>query len=234
MATYNWSTLTNGQTIPFNPAADVLAIDVPTLSASDFGYSNTNPITFTNGNRSVTLQTDLRTLTTQNVTFANGSVFLVGDNTTATVNDDQANTLNGTSGNDTLIGLGGNDVMSGGPGDDSFLMWYATSATGADTIDGGTGTDRLDYSENSVNGATVNLATHTASNSQGTATLTSIEGVNGTSGNDVFVGGDPAHAPDSLGNTTSERFRGERGRAGTSAKGCVRSLGGHRESRGRW
>jgi Ca2+-binding RTX toxin-like protein len=215
MATYNWTTLTNGQVIAFNPTVDVLAVNDVTISADIFSFSfpsaSSSPCTFTFGAKSVTLQTAFASMTTASLTFADGSIFVVGDNTTGTANDDSANTLTGGSGNDHLVGLGGNDNMTGGAGNDCFSMAYTSNLFGNDTIDGGSGFDTLDYGNNSVNPATVNLATHSATNAQGNTTFISIETVNGTAGNDVFTGGDAAHATNSLGNTTTERFRGEAG-----------------------
>jgi Ca2+-binding RTX toxin-like protein len=215
MTTYNWTALTPGQSIAFDPTADVLRFDDSTIAAGSLSFSfQMSPpasTSFTSGSKTVTVQTDLRTLTTTNVTFVDGSVWLVGDNTTGTAGDDTANTLVGGNGGDALLGLGGNDTMTGGNGDDSFHMAYSTGSFGNDTIDGGPGFDTLTYSPVSTNPANVNLATHTATSSQGTASLTSIETVIGTAANDVFIGGDPAHAIDSMGNNISERFRGKGG-----------------------
>ena len=87
---------------------------------------------------------------------------------------------------------------------------------GTDTLDGGEGSDRIEFSQTGITyagaiGVTVNLATHVSdldnSAAGANATLVSIETVFGTSGNDVFIGGDPEHAPDLLGNRTTEIFR---------------------------
>ncbi len=194
MATFNWTTLTNGQVIAFNPAVDVLRFDDSTISAMlvRFSFSGSAPFssTFTFGGKSVTLQTNFRVLTTTNLTFADGSLFLVGDNTTGVTGDDDAHTLTGGNGDDMLVGLGGNDSMVGGAGNDIFNMAYTTAAFGNDTIDGGAGFDTLVYSSNSTNAANVNLATGTATNAQGNTTLISIEAVFGTAGNDLLIGGD--------------------------------------------
>ncbi len=215
MTTYNWSTLTNAQSIAFNPAVDVLRFDDSTISAAALGFSFTSsaPLTstFTFGGKSITLQTDFKALTTTNLTFADGSLFLVGDNTTGVAGDDGPNTLTGGNGNDALVGLGGDDSMSGGAGDDSFHTVYNTGAFGNDTIDGGPGFDTLVYNSTSTNAANVNLATGRATNAQGNTTLISIENVLGTAGNDVFTGGDPAHDTDSFGNNIRELFRGNGG-----------------------
>jgi Ca2+-binding RTX toxin-like protein len=55
-------------------------------------------------------------LATTNVTFANGSQLLIGDNSSGTASDDAANSLLGTSGRDFLSGFGGDDTLNGGAG----------------------------------------------------------------------------------------------------------------------
>ena len=51
-------------------------------------------------------------------------------------------TINGGEGDDTLTGGDADDVLSGGPGDDEFLT---PTKDGADTYDGGPGTDLISY-----------------------------------------------------------------------------------------
>ena len=221
MTVYNWSTLINLQQIAFNPANDILKFDVST-SAADTGidWSDGSTVTFTIGTKSVTLLTDLRTLTTTNVTFADGSLLVVGDNTVATTADDAANTLNGSSHNDRFFGLGGADVMNGGGGDDKFQVFYSPNSkvaysngsVGNDTIYGGSGIDLFAGGGGaSTPPVTVNLATHTATSIAGNLTIYSIENVSGTGNNDLLIGGDPADAVDSSGHFITERFRGQGG-----------------------
>src|SRR5687768_16293036 len=114
MATYNWRTLTNGQSIAFNPTADTFNFDLPFPWAANMNVNfPTGSVVLTISGKTITLQTDIRTLTTGNVTFANGSQWLIGDNSTGTANDDGPNTLVGGSGADRFHGLGGNDSMAG-------------------------------------------------------------------------------------------------------------------------
>jgi hypothetical protein len=232
MATFNWTTLANNQTIAFNPFVDVLNVNDTGLSAADISVStSTGSISITLGNKTVTLLTDRKTLTITNVTFANGSVLLTGDNTTGTADDDADNTLVGGPGNDRLYGLGGNDTMFGGAGNDEFIMTGASPGGvpwGDDTIDGGDGSDSLDYPigvtpiANGSLPVTVNFATGFATSAGGSTKLTSIETALGTGGNDTFIGGDPSHGVDSRGNTISEFFVGRGGNdsiTGASALG---------------
>ena len=215
MTTYNWSTLTNLQVLStFDANVDVLVFDDLSISAASVvpGFSNQGiaPTNLSFGGKTVALQIPFASLTTSNVTFANGSLFLVGDNTTGTANDNNPNTLTGGNGNDRIFGLGGDDSMTGGAGNDTFVL-YTSSSFGNDTIDGGTGSDTLDYSSGTALSLTINLATHAATNAQGNTSLTSIETVFGTDANDSFTGGDAAHATDSFGNSITERFRGNGG-----------------------
>jgi Ca2+-binding RTX toxin-like protein len=95
-----------------------------------------------------------------------------------------ANTLNGQGGDDHLDGQGGNDILLGGAGDDTLV-----GGSGADSLQGGAGTnDTADYS-GSAAPVTVNLTTGTGTggDAQGD-TLTGIEHVIGSVGNDTLIG----------------------------------------------
>ena len=212
---YKWSTLTNGQQLTFDPSKDKLVFDDASISAANlsFSFTGTTSVTIAYGGTTVTIAASVKSLTTSNVTFANGSLLVVGDNAVAATADDNANTLDGSAQGDLLIGLGGNDVINGGTGDDVILIGYPMVAVGNDTVDGGAGTDTLIYpGSNTLTPAiTVDMAGHTVSSSQGTLTIKSIEKVRGTAGNDSFIGGASEHKIDSLGNITNEIFRGNGG-----------------------
>ena len=95
-----------------------------------------------------------------------------------------ADTLNGGDGNDRLNGGAGNDTVAGGLGNDTFV---ATVGDGNDSYDGGAGTDVYDLSNTSA-AAIVNLGLGTSASAQtGTDSLTGIENVVGSTGNDTFV-----------------------------------------------
>jgi Ca2+-binding RTX toxin-like protein len=115
-----------------------------------------------------------------------GIVNLLGSNTGADhlSGSSAANTLNGQGGDDVLNGQGGNDILLGGAGDDTLI-----GGGGADSLQGGAGTnDTADYS-GSAAPVTVNLTTGTGTggDAQGD-TLTGIEHVIGSAGNDVLTG----------------------------------------------
>jgi Ca2+-binding RTX toxin-like protein len=134
---------------------------------------------------------------------------------------DALTNIEGLAGSDFADSLTGdnkagarNDIFGGRGGDTLFVT------QGNDLLDGGADSDTIDFTQTGIvyAGATavsVNLATHVADINRSAAgldsTLVSIENVFGTAGDDVFVGGDAAHVPDSLGNTFSERFRGGAG-----------------------
>ena len=144
MAVYQFSALSDGQAISFNPNADVLNFDQTAIAAADVRATaeGTSVRISASGKDVFLLGSQLAQLTTTNVTFANGSFLIFGDNTTAQTADNSANTLDGLSGNDHLWGFGGNDTLSGGAGDD----WLA-GGTGQDNVNGGAGADSFVFRE---------------------------------------------------------------------------------------
>src|SRR3982750_969452 len=127
MAVYNFSALSSGQAIAFNPSADVLNFDQSAISAANLGVtveginSRIAVLSGTDAGKSVVLQnTSPLQLATSNITFANSSLLLFGDNSAGTANDNLANTLDGTAGNDLLQGFGGADTLNGGAGNDTY------------------------------------------------------------------------------------------------------------------
>jgi Ca2+-binding RTX toxin-like protein len=91
--------------------------------------------------------------------------------------------LSGSQGNDTLVGNTGANALQGSNGDDVLR-----GGAGADALDGGGGTDTASYFDSSV-GIAVNLAavTATGGDAQGD-TLTAIENLSGSQGNDTLTG----------------------------------------------
>ncbi len=110
---------------------------------------------------------------------------LLGSNNINGTGNSLDNIITGNSGNNQLTGLAGNDTLFGGGGNDTML---ASLNDGNDHYDGGTGTDAYDLSATSA-AATVDLQAGTSTSTQtGSDTLTSIENVNGSSGNDHIQG----------------------------------------------
>ena len=219
MTIYNWSTLTNNQPITFDPSKDKLVFDDASISAASvsisFGGSGSAAYTtFAYAGITITLASaEIKALTSTSVTFADGSLLIIGDNTTGTSADDSANTLNGSSHDDRFIGLGGGDAINGNDGDDFISIGYTSGSVGNDVIDGGAGKDTLAYVQNNAAtpAITVNMANHSVTSTQGTLTVRSIEKVYGTANNDTFIAGAIEHKIDSLGNITNEIFRGNGG-----------------------
>ena len=103
-----------------------------------------------------------------------------------------ASLLNGNGGNDVISDGGGNDTVFGGSSNDIFV-----AGSGANSFDGGTGVDTLDYAAFTA-GVSINLATRStaggaADNAAGNDTLSSIENLVGTQGNDTLTGTDAAN-----------------------------------------
>jgi Ca2+-binding RTX toxin-like protein len=143
MAVFRFSALSDGQSLAFNPTADVLNFDQTTVAAADLRVTQVGSniridvVSGTQAGKDVTLQNvSPLQLATTNVTFADGSKLLFGDNSTAQ-NDNLANSLTGTAGNDLLQGFGGADTMAGGAGNDTYIVGTGdvlSDTGGVDTV----------------------------------------------------------------------------------------------------
>src|ERR1051325_3942352 len=143
MAVFRFSALSDGQSLVFNPNADVLNFDQTTVAAADLRVTQVGTniridvVSGTQAGKDVTLQSvSPLQLATANVSFADGSKLLFGDNSTAQ-NDDLANSLTGTAGRDLLVGFGGADTMNGGLGDDTYRVGTGdvlSDTGGTDTV----------------------------------------------------------------------------------------------------
>ena len=108
------------------------------------------------------------------------------------------NHITGNAGSNWIAGREGNDTLLGGAGGDTFNMSNGAGQNyGTDSIDGGTGTDTLDYGAAARTGVFVNLEAGTASggglDGGGSATLVSIENVNGSAHHDQITGNSAAN-----------------------------------------
>ncbi len=197
MTTYVFSSLTNQQTIEFDPATDVLQFDSPQASAGAFGLVDVDDfgtnVSFTFGGKTVFLTPSVSAaqLTTTNITFANGSQFIIGDNTTGMAADGLSNLITGTAKDDLLAGLGGNDSIDAGAGNDRiYLSSFNGGEGGFDTVNGGAGFDRVSF-EGFI-AVDVNLQSGIAARATGSITLLrNVEGVIGSHLADRLTGGDP-------------------------------------------
>ena len=199
---YFWSALADGQDLSFDPLIDSLNFDAAISAAMvDVETNDTTSVAiFSVGGKTVTFQVSPLALMMANVTFTNGSVLLIGDNSAGTSNDNAPNTLTGGNGDDQLIGLGGADSLVGGGGNDLFTVHGDnTGVWGNDTIDGGAGTDRISLPDDVGSGVNVNLATGIATGGAfggDTLTLLSIEQVTGSSFDDLLISGSGADTLD--------------------------------------
>lgn len=102
-------------------------------------------LAFTSGTVTLTLDREKAAQTTDSLTFADGSVLVIGDNKAGTTGDRNANRIDiardfatAIDKNNQLQGLDGNDRLIGGNGDDLIL-----GGKGNDILRGGAGSDKL-------------------------------------------------------------------------------------------
>jgi D-alanyl-D-alanine carboxypeptidase len=102
-------------------------------------------LSFSLAGATLTLDRSLRSTTTETVSFADGSVLVVGDNMPGSARDNRSNTIDilrdfagASDANNQVMGLGGNDKLRGGNGDDRLL-----GGNGSDNLSGRNGDDLL-------------------------------------------------------------------------------------------
>src|SRR5260221_5354600 len=112
------------------------------------------------------------------------------------IGNDAENYFNGRAGDDTMIGLGGDDhfdMSTGRPGNAVGGIW----TMGTRLIDGGAGTDTIDYDGYVRSAVTIDLGAGTASGGGdlgiGSATLISIEDAVGGQYDDRITGSSVAN-----------------------------------------
>lgn len=146
MATYLWSSMVNQGFYSFNPSADFLFFDDPSISASLISVTVGGHTSISYGGKTVTLSTSTSTLTSSHISFQDGSKLIIGDDIVGTAGDSAGNVLSGTNSNDQLIGLGGNDtaVYLGGSAGYTFSVDSGRIVvTDTDSINGSDGRDVL-------------------------------------------------------------------------------------------
>jgi len=152
VAVYQFSALSDGQSISFNPTADRLNFDQSAIAAADLRVTAVGSsllVTYVTTGKEITLlNTAVNQLASTNFTLANASLALFGDNSPGTASDGGSNILTGGSERDLLMGLGGNDTLGGGAGSDVLIGGSGNDSIGGGTngddwLEGGAGVDRL-------------------------------------------------------------------------------------------
>ena len=130
------------------------------------------------------------TRTVATIIGTNGNDWIVGTNADDFIRGQAGDdVLRGGGGNDYLMAGSGTDVLWGGQGDD----WLVPSQ-GSALLAGGAGIDTLDLALAGENGAHVSLADRIAYWTGGSASLSSIENIRGSHGDDtLFLGGAGGH-----------------------------------------
>ncbi len=122
------------------------AVEVRSVSAADLSLTETRDgACIAASGASLTLGVALRAIGQATVTFADGSVLVVGDGVTGTAGDDGANVFSirddfasAVLAHNQMLGLGGNDRLTGGEAGDRLQ-----GGNGADRLAGGGGFDSL-------------------------------------------------------------------------------------------
>lgn len=113
------------------------------------------------------------------------------------IGGEAADNLLGSLGDDSLLGGAGNDILQPSNGLDTVIagdgndLIFIAAGSQNDSIDGGNGTDALNFSGTSSNSSiSVDLIAGRAIDGLGSAyTLSGIENISGGTGNDTLVGG---------------------------------------------
>ncbi|TMJ13707.1 MAG: calcium-binding protein [Alphaproteobacteria bacterium] len=135
--TYSFASVA-GSTIDFDLATDILSFASGSASSIRLQQNGADVIVSLGLDSAALHNATIDKLRSGALTFADGSVVLVGDGLATNGNDSSANILTGGSGNDYLSGLGGNDTLNGGAGNDTIL-----TGSGTDTVNAGDGDDAL-------------------------------------------------------------------------------------------
>jgi Ca2+-binding RTX toxin-like protein len=106
--------------------------------------------------------------------------------------------LTGSTENDTLIGDENKNIINGGAGNDTLI-----GMGGSDTLIGGDGIDTASYKYSNSVSASLNVNVNKAITAEGEDTLSGIENLTGSSGNDLLEGNSGAnHLDGQTGNDT--------------------------------
>jgi Ca2+-binding RTX toxin-like protein len=115
-----------------------------------------------------------------------------GDDNDVLYGDSGNDRLYGDAGHDTLIGGSGTDRMDGGAGNDFLDAGsgndFMDASAGDDVYAGAAGFDSIDYTASGSLSISVDLHAGTVTKTEGADTLSGIERIVGTAGDDSFIG----------------------------------------------
>lgn len=145
MVTYNYDQIL-GQRVSFNSATDILRFETLQAAAISFATSGVT-LMATGANGSITLdatplltETTLALFSTSNSSFASNSVLAVGDLTSGTTADANANAINFTTNALLTSALASNNLVHGLAGGDTITM---SNTSGNNVIYGGSDADTI-------------------------------------------------------------------------------------------
>lgn len=123
MTTYNFSSLTNGQHVAFDPSKDVLAFDSAGITARSVQLVfESGGLALSVGNKTVRLDgVKAADLWDKSFTFQSGTKLLLGAAQFDGTHDWWGRTYTLTSGDDQVWGLGGADIVRAGAGNDVLV-----------------------------------------------------------------------------------------------------------------
>lgn len=143
MSIFKFSTLASGTHLSFDPDADDLSFDAGSISASEVRLSVSGlNLGLTTAGKTVWLDgMSYGQVTIGNVTFADGSVLVIGDGTSDSFHDayGQYYTLQDSTVGNQVWGLGGADLLESGSGADWIVGNVALAPINHVTRDGSTG-----------------------------------------------------------------------------------------------
>lgn len=173
-----------GATLLGGSGADVFNYSIGTLSSSDTLYGG-------GGNDTLSF-VDTGTIDASNFLHVNEIEFIQLAAGTNTLNIGSSYSILGSASDDTIIGgVGYDNVVNGGNGNDTFKFAFADFTTG-DNIDGGSGTNTLEFTDNgtinAINGHYANIQKIQFSSSGANTITLDLNGISliGGSDNDTF------------------------------------------------
>ncbi len=175
-----------GVTVDLNTGADALKIR-GSKAADAYVFGSTGITINTDANKDITVtavESFVVSLSDGADTFSGAGSAATGGAPFAT-----AVTVYGGAGNDVLRGGNGNDTLFGGDNNDTFQTGLSAAADGDDDMNGGAGTDTVDYSTRSANlTVTMDGMADDGEGAEADNVELDVEVLKGGSGNDTLTG----------------------------------------------